>query len=102
MSSSAPIVGKLLKWRNNFYAHRSSDHALNAKEFPNKYPLLTTDIEALLANGLKIINRYSVLFIATSHSTNIVGRTDYKWLLKAAQEALDAYEARIQKEFRHP
>ena len=85
MSDADPLVKKLIILRNNIYAHRSSAHALDAEAFARKYAISIPDIEALLANGVAIVNRYSDLFIATHHSTNIVGRDDYKWLLRAAR-----------------
>ena len=98
VSNSDPLVKKLTIWRNNFFAHRSTKQALDAKRLVGRYPLLISEIGTLLATGVAIVNRYSSLFVATSHSTGIVGRDDYKWLLKAARESLDAYEARIQKQ----
>ena len=80
MSNSDPLVRKLAIWRNNFYAHRSSDHALDAEAFARKYPRSSPDIEALLANGVAIVNRYSVLFMATSRS-NMAGRDDCQSIL---------------------
>lgn len=100
VSDTDPLVKKLIIWRNNFYAHRSSAHALDAEAFASKYAISIPDIEALLANGVAIVNRYSDLFIATHHSTNIVGREDYRWLLNAARAALEAYEACIQEDIK--
>lgn len=100
VSDTDPLVKKLVIWRNNFYSHRSPAHALDPEAFAKQYPLTIPDIEALLANGVAIINRYSDLFIATHHSSNIVGRDDYKWLLKAARETLQAREARIEEEIK--
>jgi hypothetical protein len=88
VSDTDSLVEKLIIWRNNFYSHRSVEHALDAKAFAKKYPVSIPEVDALLANGIAIVNRYSNLFIATHHSTDIVGRDDYKWLLKAAREAL--------------
>jgi hypothetical protein len=100
VSNSNPLVRKLTIWRSNFYAHRSREHALAAGEFAKKYPLLIADVEALLANGVAIVNRYSDLFIATHHSTDKVGRDDYRWLLKAARQTLDAHDAQVEEQIR--
>jgi hypothetical protein len=101
VSASDPLVAKLIIWRNNFYAHRSPTQALAPETFATKYPLSTEDVEQLLSNGLDIVNRYSDLFIATQHSTKLVGQDDYLWLLKAVRESIDAEEARIQQEIKH-
>jgi hypothetical protein len=95
-----PLVKKIVIQRNNLYAHLSSAHALDAKAFAEKYPISLPDIEALLANGITIVNRYSDLFIATRHSTNIVGRDDYRRVLEAVREAIAAHEARIEEQIK--
>jgi hypothetical protein len=100
VSNSNPLVKKLTIWRNNFYGHRSSYHALDSDSLERQWPLSVTDIEQLLANGVTVVNRYSILFLAEAHSTNMVGRDDYLSLLKAVRESLDAREARIQEEIR--
>jgi len=98
---SDPLVTKLIIWRNNFYAHRSPAQVLSPETFATNYPLSVEEIERLLSNGLNIVNRYSDLFIATQHSTKLVGEDDYLSLLKAVRESVDAEEARIQQEFKH-
>jgi hypothetical protein len=99
VSNTNPFVKKLTIWRNNYYAHRSPTSALDPKGFSRQNPLQFPEIEALLTNGVAIVNRYSHLFSATVHSTGIVGRDDYKSLLKSVRRDLEAYEARIQEEF---
>ncbi len=96
---SNPLVKNLTIWRNNFYAHRSVAHVLDAGTFAN-YPVPIADVEALLENGLAILNRYSNMFSATLFSTMIVGRDDYLHLLKSVRESLDAEEARIEEEIK--
>lgn len=101
VSKGNHLVKKLIAWRNNFYSHFSSDRVLNAGEFERNNPLSMMEIETLSSNGLEIINRYSELFAATVHSSNIVGRKDYLWLLEAAREAVQSHEARVEAEFKH-
>lgn len=100
VSDNDPLVKKLTIWRNNFYSHRSPGHALAPGALVKDYPLTLSDVSSLLRNGMEIMNRYSNLFSATLYSTDIVGRSDYKSLLKAVQEALDAHEAKIEEELR--
>jgi hypothetical protein len=101
VGTSDPLVAKLIIWRHNFYAHRSPAQVLSPETFAANYPLSVEEIERLLSNGLKIVNRYSDLFIATQHSTKLVGDDDYLWLLKAVRESVDAEEARIRQEFKN-
>jgi len=95
-----PLVKKLTDWRNKVYSHLSLDVVLNPKEFHSASPLSFADIRTLLENGITILNRYSGLFEASSYSTMMVGGEDYLWVLKTAKEALQAYQARIEAEFK--
>jgi hypothetical protein len=99
VSNANPLVKTLTIWRNNYFAHRSRTHALDPTAFAREYPLQFPEINALLANGVAIVNRYSHLFNATVHSTGIVGRNDFMSLLKSVRRDLEAQEARIQEQF---
>jgi hypothetical protein len=57
------------------------------------YPHMRHEVGDLLQNGMAIVNRYSLLFDANSWSTSIVGRDDYHYVLRAAQERLDRYRS---------
>lgn len=75
-----PAVKKLLKWRNNLFAHRS--FTLVIKDISLAEDSLPTpgDLSALL--DMTIINRYTGLFRSTSYSTQMVGHDDYKYIFK--------------------
>src|SRR6266849_2753023 len=90
VSNTNPLVKNLTIWRNNYYAHHSRTLALNPPSFARENPLQFSEIEALLTNGVTIVNHYSHLFIATVHSTSIVGRDDYMSLLRSVRRALEA------------
>ncbi len=99
VSKDDPLVKKLTIWRHNYYAHRSRQHALDADAFSKQHPFLSIEeIEALLKNGVAIMNRYSHLFSATLHSTHMIGHDDYLSVLEAVRRDLKAQEAQIQKE----
>ena len=99
VSNGNPQVKRLTIWRNNYYAHRSRTSALDPAAFARENPLQFPEIEALLSNGVTIVNRYSHLFIAAVHSTGIVGRDDYMSVLKSVRKDLEAQEAHVQAQF---
>ncbi|MPZ20370.1 MAG: hypothetical protein GEV06_21010 [Luteitalea sp.] len=87
---SNPLVKRLVTWRDKFYAHRDPAHALDPTTFD---PLLVSDVETLVKEGMRIINYYSSLYAATTHSTQMVGHDDYLSVLKAVRKRLERYEA---------
>ena len=97
VSAADQLVKKLAIWRNNYFAHRSRSSALDPKGFTKQNLILFSEIEALIDNGLRIVNRYSSLFSATVHTSLPI--KDYKYLLNAARRDLEAREARIQEQF---
>ncbi len=97
---SNPLVKNLMMWRHLFVAHRDTGKLLKGVELGAQYPLTFTDVQKLLDDGLRIANRYSILFIATAHASAIVGHDDYLKVLQAVRAQLDAHEARLQGELR--
>jgi len=95
VSNADPLVKKLTIWRHNYVAHRSRTSALSLKTFTEKNPILFSEIEALISNGLRIVNYYSGLFIATHHTS--IEAKDYKYILDAVRRDLKAQKARIQE-----
>jgi len=64
VSTADPLLKKLTIWRNNYIAHRSRSSALDPKGFTKQNLILFSEIEALIDNGLRIVNHYSSLFSA--------------------------------------
>ena len=94
-----PSLKKLVIWRDKHFAHRDPSPVRNPKELTDRYPLLYTEIDELLKQGLRIVNEYSSLFVATTHSSGVVGKDDYMSILKAVRESLIRYEERMEKEW---
>ena len=46
------------------------------------YSITISDVESLLNNAIRILNTYSILFRASSYSTQILGHDDYKYVLE--------------------
>jgi AbiU2 len=94
VSNADPLVKKLTIWRHGYLAHRSRTSALNLKAFGEKNPILFSEIEALISNGLRIVNYYSDLFNATQHTS--LEAKDYKYLLDAVRRDLEIREKQIE------
>jgi AbiU2 len=80
-SESNPAVKKLVKWRNNLFAHRSSALVIKDMGLPKEDLPTFGDLSALL--DMTIINRYTGLFRSTSYSTQMIGHDDYKHVFKS-------------------
>ena len=53
------------------------------------YPHMRDEVGEILSNGLAIVNRYSLLFDANSYPGQIIGQSDYHYVLRAVQERID-------------
>lgn len=95
VNSANPLVKKLTILRNNYFAHRSRSSALDPTGFAEQNPILFSEIEALIDNGLRIVNFYSSLFGATVHASLPI--KDYKYLLDAVRRDLKAQNAEFEK-----
>ena len=90
--NSSTRVKNLMMWRHLFVAHRDTGKLLKGVVLGEQYPLSFADVQGLLDDGLHIVNRYSSLFIATTHVQNILGHDDYLNVLNAVQEQVDKWE----------
>lgn len=98
VSEENPLVKNLIIWRNNFFAHRSAKNAITKRNLVEDYPLTIKNVEELLVEGMRLINRYSNLFRASTYSTNMIGRDDFQFVLKSIRENLAMDERRIEEE----
>jgi hypothetical protein len=98
VSEENPLVKHLIVWRNNFFAHRSAKNVITKRNLAEDFPLTIPDVKELLVEGMKLINRYSNLFRASTYSTNIVGRDDFKFVLECIRGYLAMDERRIEEE----
>jgi hypothetical protein len=87
-------------WRNNIFAHKSANNILKGKKLPDEYPLSIDNVDELLERGISILNHYSGLFRAVSHSTQIVGHDDYQYVLDCIRAELKRGEEEFQAELR--
>lgn len=91
-------VKALVFWRNNFFAHRSAKHVAEKKQLADHYTFNIADIESLLDNAMRILNRYSVLFRASSYSTKIVGHDDYMYVLRTISDDVRRHKEQLERE----
>jgi len=98
VSDANPLVKKLVKWRNNIFAHRHAKDVVAQKNFADCYPLSKNDVSELLKRGESILNRYSSLFRASSYSTQIVGHDDYLYVLKTVKAKIGRHREEIASE----
>jgi hypothetical protein len=95
VSNANPLAMKLMIWRNRYLAHRSRASALDPEDFAKQNLILFSQVEALIDNGLRIVNLYSSLFGATVHTSLRI--KDYKYLLDAVRRDLKARNAELEK-----
>jgi hypothetical protein len=57
-------------------------------------------VSALLKRGCTILNRYWILFDASTHLMSIMGENDYRTVLDAVQERARERERRVNEELR--
>ncbi|MEK7676125.1 MAG: hypothetical protein AAB676_09870, partial [Verrucomicrobiota bacterium] len=72
VSSSDPLVNKIVIWRNNFGAHTSSKQTIQ-RNLPDGTLPTQDEAFALCNRAFDVFNRYTSLFHAVSHSRMIIG-----------------------------
>lgn len=93
------LVKKLIVWRDKHIAHRDPSPVLNPEELTQRYPLLYTEIDELIREGLRIVNEYSSLFLATTHASGVVGADDYLNILRAVRDSLSRHDAAVERQW---
>jgi AbiU2 len=86
---SNPTVDRLIDIRHNYYSHRNARDVVADVVIAEAYPHMRDEVGELLSNGLAIVCRYSLLFDANSYPGQIIGRSDYHYVLRAVQERID-------------
>ena len=91
--ASNPVVDRLIAVRHNYYSHRNASDVVADRAVSEAYPHMRHEVGDLLQGGIAIVNRYGMLFDANTWSTYIIGRDDYHYVLRAAQERLDRHRS---------
>jgi uncharacterized protein YqgV (UPF0045/DUF77 family) len=90
-SATDPDVLTLVKYRNTHAAHRGAKVTARALA-PVEVPVEV--FERLLVRAIEILNRYSVKYHASSHSTKIIGHDDFEYLMDSVQERVRSSRAK--------
>lgn len=100
VSTSNPLVYKLIIWRNNIIAHRGAKVSLGKIKVLEDNLLSPTEVENLLDTSFAIYSRYSRLYRVSTYSSSlqIVGHDDYKSLLKLINLGLDKLDEDIYRD----
>jgi hypothetical protein len=77
------LVKTLMRHRHAYLAHNDGGYVVKQKDIRSQLPLPISDLDVLMARASKIVNRYSTLYKAESHSTQILGYDDYKHVLES-------------------
>jgi len=88
-STNNHLVKKLTIWRNNLFAHRSAEKTARGYNIAVDHPITGVEVGELVKKSVEILNRYSSLFHATTHSTQIIGHDDYEFVLKSIRKNLE-------------
>ena len=95
-SSKNPLVKNLRAWRDKMIAHFNYDEAVNKSEpFHKRHPLPFEDIRKLIDEAFSIVNSYSSLFRAQTHSTEFASKQhkDYWFVLESMRKRLEMEQA---------
>jgi len=88
-SDTDPKVHQLIKYRGSVLAHRNARTTAAGRSLSQELAIPIDDFEDLLLRARTILNRYSGLFIATSHSVQMVGHDDYRYIFTCVQSAVE-------------
>jgi hypothetical protein len=90
-SAKDPDVHALLMYRSNLLAHRNAKTTAAGTASDGQFAVPGTTVRTLLDRSRTVLNRYSYLFAAATHSVNMIGHDDYRYIFKAVQAAVDRF-----------
>lgn len=89
LRDSNPTVDRLIDIRHNYYSHRNAKDVVADVAIAEAYPHMRDEVGELLSTGLVIVNRYALLFDANSYPGQIIGQSDYHYVLRAVQDRIE-------------
>ena len=93
-----PVVLKLTQWRSNFHAHLAAKPALGKAPSLLSLRIESEEIDHLLDECFRILNRYIYLYKAASWSRRIIGHDDYLSVLKLMRQGIEVHDAEIERQ----
>ncbi len=97
VSSRDRLVLKLLDLRNQELAHRDPRVVVGRIASP-RLALSDRQLGTLIGRAGRIVNKYSILFVAGSHLMRLMGDDDYLKVLEAMRERTIAWTRRFREE----
>jgi hypothetical protein len=88
-SADDPLVKKLLLHRNNAIAHTGRNRVLKETKILEDNAISIAEFESLITRAVDILNKYSLLFRASSYSTKIVGNDDHQTIFRWIQDRVE-------------
>ena len=99
-SHENPIVLKLIQWRGSFHAHLGAKVALGKAPSTKAIVIEQAEMDKLLEECFRILNRYMSLYNASSWSRQILGHDDFHSLLKFIRRGMASHDTEIQAQLK--
>ncbi len=84
-SLANPKVENLKRWRDRVTFHKDERELFREKPFEQEFPLTFGDIDELLSEAFKVLNRYSQYFDTTIYSTGCREWKDMNFVFEALE-----------------
>jgi hypothetical protein len=91
-TATNPLVKKISALRGSSVAHRSAKLAIRGATLSDSIALTVEDFNVLLDRARTILNRYSQLFSAETHSINMIGHDDFEYIFKSVTAAVTQWD----------
>lgn len=93
VDESNSLVKKLRLIRHTAIAHKGRQLTIDGRDFLKEQSFKHSEINTLIEQGIKILNRYSYMFKAEYYSKKIYGHEDYEYVLKCIRKDIVRFEA---------
>jgi hypothetical protein len=90
------VVRRFVAIRKKYLAHKDPKPLLSPAEFKTVADLSWADVEHLLDLANSLIRKYSLLFSASVDSTSMLGQDDYKYVIEAIEDKMQAHKASME------
>ena len=98
VSNENAKVENLTKYRGNVVAHLGANYVLDFRNTRTSFKLTYGDVEELIENGLKIVNRYGALYKGHTWSASMIGADDYRFVFEELKHAIERKRAEVDAE----
>jgi hypothetical protein len=95
-SEANPKVANLKRWRDRVTFHKDERELFRQKPFEQEHPLPLADIEVLLSEAYRMVNRYAQYFNTTQYSLGCKEWKDMNYVFEALSHHPYAVRSRAQ------